>query len=282
MTVTAVAASRVAHSERAALWNDAFSDYYTPGSFTAESLQGFEKAFDLDLDASRLVLEEDRPVAFAMLGIRGRRGWVGGMGVIPAARRRRHGARVMRELIDSARERGLSTLGLEVLVQNEPAIPLYEGLGFRTLRKVEVWDRAADTPAPPAPAAAAPPLALDSASALADRWRKGPAVWQREIEPGIAAFPGFEAVAAGPGPVAVALFRATPERIGLLDLEADPEAAAADREAALDTLLATVFSAHPSRLARLLNLPERHAASAALARAGAAVAHRQWEMELAL
>src|SRR5262249_35194308 len=91
------------HAERAALWSEALSDYYVSGSQTAESLAGFERAFDLDLDGSRLVVEGGRPVAFAMLGVRGKRAWVGGMGVVPAARRGGHGRRVMEAIIECAR-----------------------------------------------------------------------------------------------------------------------------------------------------------------------------------
>lgn len=162
MSVRVAAAAEVSHAERAARWTESFSDYFTPGAFTADSLAAFERAFDLNREASRVLFEGDRPVAFAMLGVRagagaepagesaGReagpggalpRGWVGGMGVIPSARRRGHGERVMVELIGAAREIGIRNLRLEVLVQNTPAIPLYERLGFRTLRKLEVWDR---------------------------------------------------------------------------------------------------------------------------------------------
>src|SRR5262249_43329910 len=133
-STSVVAACEVPHPERAALWTEAFSDYYTPGSFTAESLAAFEHAFELDLTGSRVVVEEGRRVAFGMLGVRGKRGWVGGMGVLPTARRRGHGVRVMRALIDASRERRLGVLRLEVLVQNEKALPLYESLGFRTTR----------------------------------------------------------------------------------------------------------------------------------------------------
>lgn len=270
------------HAERAAVWNDAFSDYYTPGSFTAESLAGFERAFSLDLDASRLVLENGRPVAFGMLGIRDRRSWVGGMGVIPAARRSGHGRRVMEALVASARERGMDVLALEVLVQNVKAVPLYEGLGFRTLRQLEVWDRPATALAPERPVPAAASLPLDQAVRLANRWRPSPLPWQRELAPSIAAFPDMQALVAGKPAGAVAIFRVIPERIGLLEIGADPAAAPADRDRALDTVLATMFADHPARLMRLLNLPEGEPAGPALERAGAAVVHRQWDMELPL
>ncbi len=45
----------------------------------------------------------------------------------------------MRGVLDVARDRGLREVWLEVLVQNEPAIRLYEKLGFEHVRDLEVW-----------------------------------------------------------------------------------------------------------------------------------------------
>lgn len=279
MSVRIAPAATLPHAERAALWTGAFSDYFTPGAFTAESLAAFEKAFDLDREGSRVAFEDDRPVAFAMLGIRGTRGWVGGMGVIPAARRRGHGESVMRAVIDAARERGLASLGLEVLVQNTPAIPLYEALGFRTLRKLEVWDRAADAAAPAPPSAPARAIAIDEAAARLGAERLARAPWQRDLAAARAAFPDLRALASADGRT-IAIFRTSLERAGIVEVGAAPGTSAAARERGLDDVLGTIF--HAPLAARLLNLPEGDEAGAALARAGLAVSHRQWEMELTL
>jgi len=282
MNSTCVPASEVPHAQRAALWNDAFSDYYVPGTFTAETLAAFEQAFELDLAGSRIVLEGGRPVAFGMLGIRDRRGWVGGMGVAPSARRRGHGARVMRALIDFSRERRLDVLRLEVLVQNAQALPLYESLGFRTVRKFEVWDRAADVPAPGMPATLARAMSIDAAAVRLASLRPERAPWQREFAGVRRGFPDIQALASGGKVEAIVVYRVTADRIGLVELAVARDGDAAAGEAALDQVLATLFATHPARVARLLNLPEGDAVAAALARAGASVSHRQWEMELRL
>jgi ribosomal protein S18 acetylase RimI-like enzyme len=289
MTASLLPAARMPHAERAALWNEAFSDYYAPGSLTAESLQAFERTCDLDLEASRIVMDEGVPVAFGMLGIRGSLGWVGGMGVVPSARRRGHGRRVMVTLLETARERRLQAVSLEVLVQNDPAIPLYESLGFRTTRLLEVWERAADAPAA-GPGVPARPLPMAEAADLAARWRLDRVPWQRELGSMRAVFPDLQALVADQpdapragepgGGGALAIFRAGPERVGLVELVASPGAGGAARDRALESLLATILATFPARPARLLNLPEGDPAGAALARAGTVVSHRQWEMEI--
>ena len=45
----------------------------------------------------------------------------------------------MRAVEDEARDRGVTRIWLEVLVQNEPAIKLYEKLGYEHVRDLEVW-----------------------------------------------------------------------------------------------------------------------------------------------
>lgn len=288
-----VSAAEVPLAERAALWTEAFSDYFAPGVVTAESLAAMEQAFDLDRDASRIVIEDGQPAAFAMLGLRGpvrakaaggapTRGWVGGMGVIPSARRRGHGERVMVALLDAARERALATVRLEVLVQNTPAIPLYERLGFRTLGKLEVWERSAEVAAPSEPSPAAREIPLDEAAEFLGEGLFERTPWQRELAPTRRVFPELAALASEAGGArAVLIHRTLPERVGIVAIGVTPSGGAT-AEQALDRLLASLFASRSGRPARLLNLPEGDPASAALARSGAVVIHRQWEMELTL
>jgi len=274
-------ASAFPHEERATLWNDAFSDYFAPSHFDAAALAAFETMCDLDLDSSRVLVEEGRPVAFGMLGVRGARGWVGGMGVIPDARRRGHGVRVMMALADEARARKLGSLGLEVLAQNTGAIALYTGLEYRTQRSLEVWE---GTPEPGRVQSQVPAWAidLDDAAARIGEPVLAQAPWQRELEPLRRAMPDLAAVTAESGGAsATAVYRANPERVSVVEIAArgaDPNA----RTAALDALLASWIEAGPGRMLRLLNLPAGDEAGARLAAAGCAVSHRQLEMSLRL
>ena len=63
------------------------------------------RRFDLDLAASRVARAGGEPVGIALLGLRGDRGWIGGMGVVPGARREGLGRRLMAAVIEQARSR---------------------------------------------------------------------------------------------------------------------------------------------------------------------------------
>ena len=74
-----------------------------------------------------------------MLGIRGDEGWIGGMGVATAHRRAGIGEALMRAVLDEAQARRVRRVRLEVLEPNDAARLLYEKLGFRRVRDLEVW-----------------------------------------------------------------------------------------------------------------------------------------------
>jgi hypothetical protein len=98
-----------------------------------------DDAFDIDLDASLVAFRHDEPVGLANLGRRGQDGWVGGVGVVTAARRSGVGETLMRALHEQARERGVQRVWLEVIVENTSARSLYEKLGYSVAQDVEVW-----------------------------------------------------------------------------------------------------------------------------------------------
>jgi len=102
--------------------------------------------YDVDLDASRVASRDGEPVGLANLARRGDEAWVGGVGVVPAARREGIGERLMHALHDEARERGVARVWLEVIEQNEAAFRLYEKLGYEVERCVEVWTLSAELP----------------------------------------------------------------------------------------------------------------------------------------
>ena len=113
-----------------------FEGYVMPVSV---SPQGYERRFrpeNVDPFASYAYFRENVPVSVILVA---RRGWtsrVAAMAVAPEARGRGLGKRVMQGVIGEAVARGDRSLLLEVFEHNTPAVNLYEGLGFKPLRRL--------------------------------------------------------------------------------------------------------------------------------------------------
>lgn len=78
---------------------------------------------------------QGRALAYAGLTVSFDDGALTNVATAPDARRTGLGERVLRELMERARERGVTHFSLEVRESNFPAIALYEKLGFQTAGK---------------------------------------------------------------------------------------------------------------------------------------------------
>ncbi len=118
-----------------------FEGYVMPVSV---SPQGYERRFrpeNVDHFASYAYFRENVPVAVILVA---RRGWtsrIAAMAVAPEARGRGVGKRIMQGVIGEAVSRGDRSLLLEVFEHNTPAVNLYEGLGFKPLRRLVGYHR---------------------------------------------------------------------------------------------------------------------------------------------
>ncbi|MFL5942255.1 MAG: GNAT family N-acetyltransferase, partial [Gaiellaceae bacterium] len=83
---------------RAELFNAAYEGYLVPFHVDVATLEFMDEAFDLDLDASRIAFRDGEPVGLGNLGVRGEDAWIGGVGVVAAARRSGIGETLMRAL----------------------------------------------------------------------------------------------------------------------------------------------------------------------------------------
>lgn len=79
------------------------------------------------------LVPSSRLVAYAGLWFDGDDAHVMTVGVAPGSQRRGLGSLLMRALVERARSLGAASVLLEVRVDNEPAIALYERLGFAVL-----------------------------------------------------------------------------------------------------------------------------------------------------
>ena len=257
-----------------------YTDYHVPMHVDGPAMRFMRVASDLDRSASRLVRDGGEAVAIAMMGVRGDDGWIGGMGVSPSHRGRGLGAHVMRAVLESARARGLRRVMLEVLQQNTHAIRLYEHLGFRHVRDLEVWA----FPAPDAPdeAPSVEPVPVEVAHRFIRDHRLAPEPWQRAdgtlaalLADGVA----FEGLLAKRGEREVgAMVARVAGRASVVQLATLPgEASSATR-----ALLSSLRRDDAPQGVRWLNLPATDAAAEVLRALGLACDLRQHEMELVL
>jgi GNAT superfamily N-acetyltransferase len=234
--VNLVPASTLSFAELAELFTRGYEGYYVPMQVDAATMQFMVETWDIDLEKSRVA----PGVGVANLGVRGDRSWIGGIGVVPESRRSGIGRLLMEALLAEAPP----TVTLEVLEQNEPAIRLYESLGFERTRVLEVWS-VPETPLVEARAAEPAPLGQAGLP------------WQRADE---SLPPGYERLEVDGGAMLV-------RGSSVLQLQAD------DEDAAVALLSRGTQMSY-------VNVPEGDVASGALRRLGGNLALRQLEMAL--
>jgi ribosomal protein S18 acetylase RimI-like enzyme len=247
-------------AELAALFTAGYEEYFVPVVVDEAAFRFMVETFDDDLDASRVAVLDGEPVGLCKVAIRGDQGWVGGLGVTLPHRNKGIGAVLMRRTIEELRARGVRRLWLEVLVQNEPAVRLYERLGFAHVRGLEIWtleeigSERHDLPR----------LPLGEALGREDR-----PPWQR-ADASVARLAGVEAIGDERGSL---VYRVADGTASLL------QCAATDVDAARALLRALPPGVEG---ARWVNGPEGHPLNEALGALGGTCGNRQYEMVLAL
>ena len=250
-------ASSLSTAERVDLFNAAYEGYVIPFRLDDAALQFMTEAFDLDLDASRVAFRDGEAVGLGNLGLRGDQAWIGGVGVIVAARRQGIGETLMHALHDEAAGRGVTSVWLEVIEQNEGAFLLYEKLGYRIVREVEVWSLSDEVPK-----ASAREVSPAQARERMRELRRAREPWQRAD----ATLDHYDDVRGLETKSGAALFRVS-SLVQLLQIAGD------DSEELLSTL-----RGHGT--VSVLNLPADDPAAAALRALGATPTVRQREMVL--
>ncbi len=130
-----------------------FEGYFVPIAMDRAHLLTMARADSVDLVESRIVLADGAAAGAALIA---RRGWtsrVAAMGIVPEWRGRGLGKSMMNALTEDAHGRRDREMVLEVIVQNEPAVRLYESFGFKKVRRLvglTAESRGADDCQPPA------------------------------------------------------------------------------------------------------------------------------------
>lgn len=143
-----VPAYEVSCSDQARVFSDSFVDYIA-GPISVDDA-GFARLLFLqgaDLWLSRLVRLDGRWVGYGFIGRTANLSRLAGMGFIPEVRGRGLGGRLLRHLLEEARNRGERLMTLEVFEQNAPAVAAYRREGFRQVGRLLGW-KSADGPVP--------------------------------------------------------------------------------------------------------------------------------------
>jgi ribosomal protein S18 acetylase RimI-like enzyme len=249
-------------AELAELFTAGYAGYQFPIHLDEAAFTAMAAVSDFDLELSRVAFRGDAPVGIVALAVRGDEAWIGGLGVVPEERRRGIGRVLMEAVLEGAAGAGVREVSLEVLEPNHAAIALYDRLGFRTTRLLEVWTLDGESGGSEAAVA---DVGAAHAWIRANRRHREP--WQRS-DASVANMEG-RPDALMLGDEGAVLYRSAGEALTVLQLAArTPEAAAA---------LLNALRARGTTV-RFVNVPEGDVASTALRGLGGRLEARQLEM----
>lgn len=160
------------YEQLAAALELAYADYLAPVQFTPALAAEHVERNAVDLQQSSYWYDENGLVALSLLGVRQRRGWIGGFGVAPAHRGLGVAAGLLRDTVSRARELDLTIVQLEVLDGNDRAYQVYRKGGFRDRSRVSSLFPPAEMDPLPAGQLVSPHRIIPPPL---------PCVWQREL-----------------------------------------------------------------------------------------------------
>jgi len=281
--LTLIPARAISPVERAQILNRSYIDYYVPMRLSPDQIASIDRFYDIDLDRSVMAMSEHELVGMALLSVRGDRGWISGVGVLPEQRRRGIASAMVGRLVEGARQASLREISLEVIAQNMPAWRLYAEAGFEVTRELLLWRRAADADALPIPEER---LTSASPAALLERfdcWHSEPVTWQRDAttlsrmaEAG--RLKGYQLEWHG-APAAYCLISGYGESVALMDVGIDPATGVVTPGR---ILLQALSHLHWGKAMTISNVPADDPLNRVLAALRFLVTVRQVEMKLAL
>jgi ribosomal protein S18 acetylase RimI-like enzyme len=265
------AANEFSTEQLTEFWNLGYSGYFVPVQFTAETMAWWLRCGDFDLSRSLVARDGTELMGFSFLGVRGRRGWIGGFGVEPAYRGRGVAQQLFKAHLDLARQT-CDSVQLEVLVENW-ARKVYERAGMAVTRRLGIFQGvpAAGGPVPLVQMAPVFPL-LTHHHRL---HQNCPAVWQREIswiEKSMP--PKAEGIYTGSFTAPTGYLIVAPAGdtgIRLIDGAAESDAAARE-------LVAMAAARYPGKRLSVVNEPDDGPLCGALTAAGLTEDKAQWEL----
>jgi ribosomal protein S18 acetylase RimI-like enzyme len=289
--------ARMSVVELADTTNQCFAGYFVPVNYSGPDYARFCRAYSIDLAQGLLARHWDgRLAGLTMLGLRGDRGWCGGFGIVPEFRGKGLANWLAGKLVERGRELALSTLQLEVMVQNERAIQTYLRAGFQLTRELVILSAPVSQVLDGLKPAHTVQMEISDVSleeALRIALRLEPTLgfepgWQREPA-SLLTLSGLRGIAArrGGNALAVLMYQHSPEtgRINLLNLTFNNEAAAKallERAAVNSKILRPRREDAPEEYFFVLNEPENSELFSLLNQLGLQETNRQHEMVIGL
>jgi ribosomal protein S18 acetylase RimI-like enzyme len=136
-----VSASTFCYEELTEAYNQTRVDYIVPMPMNAAKLQEYVETYDVDLEASAVVIDDAQILALGMLGVRENRAWITRLGVVRSNRRQGVGWALVTYLIEQARQKNADYIVIEVIDDNLPALSLFAKKGFKPVRELLVLRR---------------------------------------------------------------------------------------------------------------------------------------------
>jgi ribosomal protein S18 acetylase RimI-like enzyme len=137
----AVPANQFTIEELTDIYNQTRMDYIVPMPMNAKRLAEYIHVYSGDLSASCVIVDDDGPCGLGILGVRPNRAWITRLGVVAEKRKSGAGRLIMDFLIESAQNKGINTIWLEVIQGNKPAHNMFNRYGFKKTRELLVIRR---------------------------------------------------------------------------------------------------------------------------------------------
>lgn len=128
-----VPASELSVSSLLSALNEGYAEYKAGIEWTQGILLRMIRELSVDLTVSPCIVQEDRAVACALVGRRGRRVRLSAFCVAPSARFQGVGQALLAEVVTAAKQRDDAHIELEVIADNWPALKLYQKAGFQVI-----------------------------------------------------------------------------------------------------------------------------------------------------
>ena len=170
------------------------------------------RVYNADLEHSVVARDGGKIVGIAVLARRGQRAYLVDFGVVPEFRRRGIGRSLMEVFLEEVRRTGACTVELAADAGKtaNPAVRLYEGAGFRTVRKLAALSRSAGEVALLNAAVDVRSCDVDAVVGWYGGERSEQPLWERELTSLLAETDARALLAAGGGERAFLLYCSRP------------------------------------------------------------------------